>query len=135
MVAGEPIVEFNALQVASDLGYRQYFDSLRKWVQDESFEVMMRGYPREVTQALKDGREWVQLDPMRTFVLQDIKEDWLRYAIPMIAAALLALQKKAAISNYENSTINMMVHSFLHVKYGDPSKNADFLPNQNELHA
>lgn len=51
----------------------------------------------------------------------------------MIAAALLALQKKAAISNYENSTLNMMVHSFLHVQYGDPSKNADFMPNKNEL--
>ena len=37
------------------------------------------------------------------------------------------------ISNYENSTLNMMVHSFLHVQYGDPSKNADFLPNKNEL--
>lgn len=133
MVAGEPIVEFNALQVAIDLGYRQFYDSLREWVQDETFEVRMRGYPPEVTTALKDGKEWVQLNPMRTFVLQDIKEDWLRYAIPLIAAALLALQKKAMISNYENSTLNMMVHSFLHVQYGDATKNADFLPNQNEL--
>ena len=135
MMAGEPIVEFNAMQVAIDLGYRQYFDSLREWVQDEKFEVRMKGYPPEVTTALKDGREWVQLNPMRTFVLQDIKEDWLRYAIPMIAAALIALQKKAMISNYENSTLNMMVHSFLHVQYGDPSKNADFMPNENELQA
>lgn len=133
MVAGEPIVEFNALQVAADLGYRRYFDSLDKWVHDEKFDVMMKGYPPEVTTALKDGREWAQLDPMKTFVLQDIKEDWLRYAIPLIAAALLALQKKAQISNYESSTLNMMVHSFLHVQYGDPGKNADFLPNANEL--
>lgn len=133
MVAGEPVVEFNALQVAVDLGYRRYFDSLREWIQDERFEVMMKGYPPEVTTALKDGKEWVQLNPKRTFVLQDIKEDWLRYAIPLIAAALFALQKKALISNYEDSTLNMMVHSFLHVQYGDPSKNADFLPNKNEL--
>ena len=39
------------------------------------------------------------------------------------------------ISNYEDSTLNMMVHSFLHVQYGDPSKNADFLPNENDLQA
>lgn len=93
----------------------------------------MKGYPPEVTTALKDGKEWVQLNPKRTFVLQDIKEDWLRYAVPMIAAALYALQKKGEISNYENSTLNMMVHSFLHVQYGDPAKNSDFLPNKNEL--
>ena len=95
----------------------------------------MKGYPPEVTTALKDSKEWVQLNPKRTFVLQDIKEDWLRYAVPMIAAALYALQKKGEISNYENSTLNMMVHSFLHVQYGDPAKNADYLPNKNELEA
>lgn len=121
------------MQVAIDLGYRQYYDSLREWIQDETFAVRMKGYPPEVTTALKDGKEWVQLNPMRTFVLQDIKEDWLRYAIPMIAAALLALQKKGMISNYEDSTLNMMVHSFLHVKYGDSNKNADFMANKNEL--
>ena len=87
MVAGEPIVEFNALQVAVDLGYKPFSDSLREWVQDETFRVRMKGYPTEVTTALIDGKQWVQLDPMRTFVLQDIKEDWLRYAIPIIAAA------------------------------------------------
>lgn len=133
MVAGEPIVEFNAMAVAIDLGYKQYSIALQEWVKDESFEVRMKGYPQEVTDALKAGKEWVQLNPMRTFVIQDIKEDWLRYAIPMIAAALLALQKKGTISNYENSTLNMMVHSFLHVQYGDTTKNADLLPNKNEL--
>ena len=135
MVAGEPVVEFNALQVAVDLGYRRYFDSLREWVQDERFEVMLKGYPPEVTTALRDGKEWVQLNPMRTYALQDIKEDWLRYAIPLIAAALPALQKKGMISNYETSTLNMAVHAFLHVKYGDAQKNADFSPNANELTA
>ena len=135
MVAGEPVVEFNALQVAVDLGYRRYFDSLREWVQDERFEVMLKGYPPEVKTALKDGKEWVQLNPMRTFVLQDIKEDWLRYAIPIIAGALIALSKKEKISNYEDSTLNMMVHSFLHVQYGDPAKGSDYMPNKNELTA
>ena len=135
MVDGEPIVEFNALQVAVDLGYRQFYDSLREWVQDETFVVKMKGYPPEVTTALRDGKEWVQLNPARTYVMQDIKEDWLRYAIPMIAAALFALRKKADISNYEQSTLNMMVHSFLHVQYGDPGKGSDYLPNKEELTA
>lgn len=134
MIDGEPVVEFNALQVAIDLGFRKG-SVLREWVQDQDIRVRLTGYPPEITAALERGDEWAQLNPERTFVLQDIKEDWLRYAVPMIASALLALKKKAAISNYEDSTINMMVHSFLHVKYGDDSKNADFLPNANELSA
>ena len=74
MVAGEPIVEFNALQVAIDLGYRQFYDSLREWVQDETFEVRMRGYPPEVTTALKDGKEWVQLNRVcRAMLAKDMR--------------------------------------------------------------
>ena len=73
--------------MAADLGYEINSASLKEWVNDDSFEVRMKGYPREVTTALKEGKAWVQLNPERTFVLQDIKEDWLRYAIPMIAAA------------------------------------------------
>ena len=87
MVSGEPVVEFNAMQVAMDLGYRWNSMALKEWINDDLFEVRMKGYPPEVTTALKEGKEWVQLNPERTFVLQDIKEDWLRYAIPMIAAA------------------------------------------------
>lgn len=35
LVAGEPVVEFNALQVAIDLGYQKYFNSLKEWVEDD----------------------------------------------------------------------------------------------------
>lgn len=132
MVAGEPVVEFNALAVMIDL-HIQDAGVLRKWIEDNTFDVRLSGYPREVREALKKGDQWVQLDPMRTFVLQDTKEDWLRYAIPLIVSALKALQKKELISNYENSTLNMMVHSFLHVRYGDDKKDSDYLPNRADL--
>ena len=64
--------------------------------------------------------QWVQLNPANTFVLQDVKEDWLRYAIPMVAACLRAFAKKALISNWEDALLNLCARSFVHVTYGDP---------------
>lgn len=74
---------------------------------------------------------WVQLNPHNTFTLQDTKEDWERYAIPMIASCLMALKKKAIISDWENSNLKLGTRSFLHVKYGDPD--GEVLPNTDQL--
>jgi hypothetical protein len=53
-------------------------------------------------------------------VLQDVKEDWMRYSVPMIASCLKALSKKELISNWENALLILGAHAFVHVKYGDP---------------
>lgn len=95
----------------------------------------MKGYPPEVAEAVRKGYQWVQLNPENTFVLQDVKEDWMRYAIPMIAACLTGLAKKAVIENYENSLLNLGIHSFIHVTYGDTGKDDDFLPDSGQLNA
>ncbi|MBQ4436092.1 MAG: hypothetical protein II879_08370 [Clostridia bacterium] len=65
--------------------------------------MRLEGFPPEVADALKKGSDWVQLNPENTFVLQDIKEDWARYAVPMVAACLSAFKRKALISQYESA--------------------------------
>lgn len=83
-------------------------------------------------EGLRDQRkEWVQLNPDNTFVLQDLKEDWMRYAVPMVAACLKAFEKKERISNYEDSLIDLAARSFVHVKYGDAKH--EVLPDRNAL--
>lgn len=132
MRGGEPVVEFNAGKVIQDRKLSTG-SVLRKWIEDTETPVRLDGYPKEVEEAVNKGLQWVQLDPERTFVLQGVKEDWLRYAVPMIAEALRALQKKALISDYETSELNLLIHSFLHVAYGDPKADKDFLPNKADL--
>lgn len=127
---GEPVLEYDAGSITTDV--KQQSDKAQKeWIEDEDLNERLRGYPNEVAEAIRNRKKWVQLDPERTFVLQDIKEDWVRYAIPMIAACLRAFSKKAIIENYEDALLNLSIHSFLHVKYGD-TKN-DFLPNIQQL--
>ena len=65
--------------------------------------------------------------------MQGIKEDWIRYSIPMVAACLPAFAKKALIEEYETTALNMGAHSFLHVRYGDEKVGSDYLPNKSEL--
>lgn len=73
----------------------------------------------------------MQLDPANTFVLQDIKEDWMRYAVPMVASCLKAFEKKELISTWENARLKLGMGSFVHVKYGDPDN--EVLPDANAL--
>lgn len=119
MVNGEPVIEMNCRTIRDDMR-RQSSKAQKDWLEDEDLEVRLQGFPKEVSAALKAGKEWVQLNPDNTFVLQDLKEDWVRYAVPMVASCLKAFAKKELISNWENALLNLGARSFVHVTYGDP---------------
>lgn len=97
------------------------------FIDDEDAKVKFSSLPEEVIKAAQAGVEWVQLNPQNTFVSQGLKEEWQRYAIPMIASCLRALAKKELISNYENALLNLGMRAFVHAKYGDPKN--DILPD------
>lgn len=99
---------------------RQSVKAKKDYLEDEDLEVRLRGFPKEVEEGLAAGKQWVQLNPENTFVLQDVKEDWMRYAVPMVASCLKAFAKKELISNWENALLNLGARSFVHVTYGDP---------------
>lgn len=132
LIDGDPLVEFNARSVTTDLK-TQAGRSYKQWIEDGTLTERLKGYPTEVADAIAQNAEWVQLDPARCKVLQDVKEDWLRYAIPMVVPCLSSFAKKALIEEFEMTSVNMGAHSFLHVKYGDPKGDADLLPNRTEL--
>lgn len=119
MVNGEPVIEMNCRSIRDDLK-RQGQKAKKKWLEDEDLKVRLQGFPKEVSEALNEGKDWVQQNPENTFVLQDLKEDWMRYAIPMVASCLKAFSKKELISNWENALLILGAHAFVHVKYGDP---------------
>lgn len=132
MVNGEPVVEFNCRTIRDDL--KQRIGSVQKdFLEDEDLEIRLRGFPREVREAVMNNLDYAQLNPANTFVQQDLKEDWMRYAIPMIASCQKAFAKKELISQYENALINQGARSFVHVKYGDPKHVT--LPDRNALNA
>lgn len=128
---GEPLVEFN-LDGLKD-AFSGDASAKQKFFKDTDIKKALAGYPEEVAQALTKGETSVQLNPENTFVLQDIKEDWQRYAVPMIASFLPHLAKKALIRQYEDAILNLGLRSFVHVKYGDPNPDSDFLPDINQL--
>lgn len=135
MLNGEPIVEFNAQTISTDM-FNQGAAAEKPYVDDEQIDERLRGFPPEVADAVKSGAQWVQLNPENTFVLQDIKEDWMRYAIPIIASCLTGLSKKALIDNYETALLNLGINSFVHVRYGnDRNDNPNLMPNREELTA
>lgn len=135
MINGEPVLEFDAASVKNEV-FLQGIPSDKYFIDDDELDVKLYGLPPEVSDGLKRGDQWVQLNPENTFVLQDTKEDWLRYAVPMIASMLSGLKKKAKISQYEDSLLDLSMHSFVHVRYGDPkSDRKDMLPNRQELGA
>lgn len=114
------MIEFNCQSIITDFT-RQAGSIQRDYLQDQELDVRLRGFPVEVADGVKKGAQWVQLKPNNTFVLQDVKEDWARYAIPMVAACLRAFAKKALISNWEDALLNLGARSFVHVTYGDPA--------------
>ena len=117
----QPIVEFNCRTLQVDLK-RMGSKAYKKFIEDEDLEKRLSGYPPEVALGLKQNREWVQLNPRTTFVLQDAHPDWQRYAIPMVAACLMAFAKKELISNWEDSMLNLAARAFVHVTYGSPNE-------------
>lgn len=67
----------------------------KDFLDDEDLEVRLEGFPPEVAEALNAGADWVQMNPENTFVMQSLKEDWMRYAIPIVATCLAAFRRKA----------------------------------------
>ena len=136
MINGEPLLEFDAQSIRNDIFY-QGIPARKGFIDDEEIDIKVLGLPEEVQEAvIKSDAQWVQLNPENTFVLQDLKEDWMRYAVPMIAAFLDGLKKKRLISNYEDALLNLGINSFIHVRYGNDNAEAfDMYPNQEELSA
>ena len=135
MINGEPVLEFDAASVVNE-HFMQGIPSDKYFIDDDSIDVKLYGLPPEVGEGIKKGQQWVQLDPRNTFVLQGLKEDWTRYAIPMIAPMLSGLKKKAKIGNYEDAMLDLGAHSFVHATYGSPKADTtDMLPNIQELSA
>lgn len=130
MVNGEPVLEMNCRAIKDDL-IPQGIKAQKDFLEDDDLDTRLQGFPPEVAEAIKAGKEYVQLNPENTFVLQDLKEDWVRYAVPMVASCLKSFAKKELISNYENALINLGARSFVHVKYGDPTN--EVLPDTNAL--
>lgn len=132
MVNGEPVLEFNAQSISTDM-FNVGATATKDYLNDDEIDVRLKGFPPEIAEGVKRGDQWVQLNPENTYCLQDLKEDWMRYAIPIIAACLTGLAKKALIENYENALLNLGINSFIHVTYGDEKD--DILPDRNELSA
>ena len=119
MINGEPVLEFNCASIINDFKL-ETGTTERDFLNDQELEIRLRGFPKEVQQGVKNRAMWCQLNPANTFVLQDVKEDWTRYTIPMIASCLRAFSKKQLISNWEDALLNLGARSFVHVTYGDP---------------
>lgn len=130
MVNGEPVIEINCRSIKDDL-VQQGVKAKKDYQEDDDLDVRLQGFPKEVVTAVKEGKEYVQLNPDNTFVLQDIKEDWMRYSIPMVASCLKAFEKKELISTWENARLKLGMGSFVHVKYGDPDN--EVIPDINAL--
>lgn len=130
MVNGEPVLEMNCRSIKDDL-IPQGIKAQKDYLEDDDLDVRLQGFPKEVADAIKAGKEYVQLNPANTFVQQDLKEDWVRYAVPMVASCLKPFAKKELISQYENALIGLGARSFVHVKYGDPDN--EVIPDTNAL--
>ena len=131
---GDALVDFNIESITQSLSSGQD-GSDKKFYDDSKLESIIKGYPPEVGEGIKAGKTWVQLNPENTFVLQSHKEDWMKYAIPMIAACLPSLAKKALISTYEDATLNLGTRGFVHVKYGESKREGASLPSRPELNS
>lgn len=131
-VNGEPVLEINCRAIRDDY-MPQGVQALKDYIEDADLEVRLSGFPPEVAKGIREGKEYVQLNPANTFVMQDLKEGWMRYAIPMIATCLKPFAKKELISRYEDALINLGARSFVHVTYGDPTN--EVLPDRAALSA
>jgi len=134
MFNGTPIIDYDCQSIINEIRTKTY-QVEDKYVKDSQTDYILKGYPEEIQKAVKAGKQYAQLDPENTFVLQGTKESWQRYAIPFITACLRALAKKELISGYEDAMLNIGKRSFVHVKYGDTSKIMDVLPDQVQLAA
>lgn len=131
---GTPIVEYDCQSILTEMRMKSYSIN-EKYAKDSDQKYILKGYPKEIQDAVANNEQYAQLDPNNTFVLQTSKESWQRYAIPFISAALRALAKKELISSYEDAMLNIGKRSFVHVQYGESSKTNDILPDEIQLSA
>ena len=129
---GQPIVDFDCQSIYNEWRAKDY-NVKENWIKDNEIEEYFKGYPEEVQKALNEGKQFAQLNPENTFVMQGSKESWQRYAVPFIAACLSSLAKKQLISQYEDAILNLGIRSFVHVTYGDKNKGYDILPDREQL--
>ena len=132
-VGGNPLTEFNSRSLKQDLRSTSQ-KALKKFLKDDDTNIRIAGYPKEVSEALKQNAEWVQLDPKKTWVWQGDKPEWSRYAVPMICAALTSLGQKALIRSEENALLNLAAASFVHGSVGSP-KDSNIIVDVNILNA
>jgi len=132
MFNGTPIVDYDCQSIINEIQMKGYSID-EKFAKDSNTEYILKGYPEEIQKAVKSNKQYAQLDPNNTFVLQTSKESWQRYAVPFIASILRALAKKELISSYEDAMLNIGKRSFVHVKYGESSKTNDILPDEAQL--
>lgn len=132
MFNGTPIVDYDCSAIIQEVQMKTY-SIKEQYVKDSNTDYILKGYPEEIQEAVKANRQYAQLNPDNTFVLQGSKESWQRYAIPFIASALTSLSKKELISSYENAMLNIGKRSFVHVQYGESSKTNDVLPDLVQL--
>lgn len=128
---GTPIVDFDCQSIINEIETKSY--SIDEKVKDSNRDYVLKGYPEEIQKAVKANKQYAQLNPDYTFVLQGPKETWKKYAVPFIASALRPLAKKELISSYEDAMLNIGKRSFVHVKYGESSKTNDILPDEPQL--
>lgn len=121
---GEPLLEMDISSITQSISGGG--EVSKTFVKDDDLKKILTGFPPEVIKGVKERKSWVQLNPENTFVLQDLKEDWTRYSVPMITACLSALNRKALIRQYEQKQLGFGASGFLHVKYGDVAK--DIIP-------
>lgn len=129
-INGTPLVEFDCINLITDMKARGY-DAEKGYIKDDEVNILLGGYPDEIIDGVRRGKQWVQLNPKNAKVIQDAKEDWTRYAYPMITACLSALAKKELISEYEDATLNLGSRGFIQAKYGDPDNKV--LPDRGQL--
>lgn len=132
MFNGTPIVEYDCQSILTEIQMKPYSIN-EKYAKDSQNDYILKGYPKEIQDAVRNNQQYAQLDPANTFVLQGSKESWQRYAIPFIASALRPLAKKELISSYEDAMLNIGKRSFVHVQYGESSKVNDILPDKPQL--
>lgn len=130
-INGEPVIEFNCNGIREALRDQYGSATLQKFIDDKELAVKLSAYPPEVADGVAKGFEYIQLSPKNTYVSQDEKEEWVRYAVPFIAACLKTLAKKALIGEYEDARLRLGAHGFVLATYGNDKH--DVLPTRSDL--
>lgn len=130
IVGGHPVAEFNCGVIRKAFVESGYITE-KGYISDNDLAVRLAGFPQEIIAGVRDNKEWVQLNPRNCLPLQDLTEDWTRYAYPFITACFSSLQKKELISQYEDATLRLGARGFVHATYGDPDNK--IMPDKRQL--